>query len=305
MPELREPRSLVRGISDFLTSVDATVLAITHRLAYSKPTSCKKQLPVRESGGMWNAFKESRWAGTPLLIIWFLYNLPTYIDDHKTNIRTWRTWREFLRTALESIDLIGAFLIVMAVAIFFRPELSKSWQNVVSRKRNFRADANPITMSVTLSQATGSTVPPSCWFRIKRFFGLHRERTAEERVRRLRRQWESAPGNGRKAARLMLEADKVEAEEIFQDFSPFDDDQQPDEVTKCYRWVVGYAWACRLALAREFHRVDEILNEADFCAGFWDGSVRNQDSKSDYQKFFVEPGGAAAMTRWREGGSLC
>ena len=128
------------------------------------------------------------------------------------------------------------------------------------------------------------------------------KRKAEEREQRLWRQWEADRGNGRLAARLMLEVDLGNAEEIYRDFMPFDDDPHHlDDATKCYRWAVSYAWACRLALAGEFDRVDNILEEAGFSAGYWDKSVRCQDSKADEQKFFVEPGGADAMARWRAG----
>ena len=94
--------------------------------------------------------------------------------------------------------------------------------------------------------------------------------------------------------------DRKDTEAIYQDFRPFDyEHRRIDDATKCYRWAVGYAWACRLALAGEFDRVEEILHKAGFCAGFWDKSVRQRDSTDDEHKFFVEPGGVAAMARWR------
>ena len=133
---------------------------------------------------------------------------------------------------------------------------------------------------------------------------LRREREAlqsNEQRERLRRQWEADSRNRRKAARLMMVVSRNEAEEVYQDFRPFDeeDPQRIYHVSKCYQWAVGYAWACRLALAEEFAGVGEILQETDFCAGFWDKSDKQRDSEEDKQKFFIEPGGQEAFNRWK------
>ena len=130
---------------------------------------------------------------------------------------------------------------------------------------------------------------------------IERQKQIDERRERLWRQWEADRRDGRKAARLMMVVSRDEAEEIYQDFRPFDeeDPQRIYHISKCYQWAVGYAWACRLALADEFAGVGEILQETDLCAGFWDKSDRQRDSEEDKQKFFIEPGGQEAFNRWK------
>ena len=114
---------------------------------------------------------ESRFVGIPWPTLWFIYNLPTFLHDQTTNF--WG-WYKSMMLIPDNIDPVGLALIIIAVLVFFRPELVKVWKHIRPVK-DFYGHANPITMHIGLSKATGSTVPPP-WYvrvknRIKRLFG--------------------------------------------------------------------------------------------------------------------------------------
>ena len=69
----------------------------------------------------------------------------------------------------EVIDPVGLILIILAVLVFFRPELSKVWQYFQPVKHVY-VDAKPITFHMGLSKVTASTTLPSWWVRIQNWF---------------------------------------------------------------------------------------------------------------------------------------
>lgn len=235
---------------------------------------------------MWERF--IRWRAAGLLpILWSIFELPGYVE----NFCGWGEWLAMI----EIKDNISWLLLVSGVVLFFMPEITKAWKRLVTGKTQFVGHAESMDLHIGLSSATGSTTPPSFWFQVKRclkkvFKAAGEKRKAEERQKHLRRYWEADPKNGRKAARLMLVVDREDAEDIYREFAPWDDDpEMTRDSTKLYRWAVSFAWAYHLDLAGESDQVKNIMEEAGYSVGYWDKSAHCRDSQTDLQEFYVEP----------------
>ena len=84
----------------------------------------------------------SRFVGILWPTLWFIYNLPTFLHDQTTNL--WE-WHKIMMLIPDNIDPVGLALIIIAVLVFFRPELVKVWKYFRPVK-HFYGDAQPITM---------------------------------------------------------------------------------------------------------------------------------------------------------------
>ena len=213
---------------------------------------------------MWEKFH--RWRATGIVaILLAIFELPGYLD----NFYSWRAWL----ATIQIQDNISWLLLGIGIIIFFKQEITKVWQRVAARKKHFVGHAESLDLYIGLSQATGSTTPPSFWFQLKHWLTkllktTEEKRKAEERQKRLRRYWEVDPKNGRKAARLMLVVDREDAEDIYRTFAPWNDDPEMNrDSTKFYRWAVSFAWAYHLELAGEPDQVKQIMEEAGFAFG--------------------------------------